>query len=227
MISPEPVLLIKIMRKKLSILFLSLSLFSASAEKGEKYISADFGINFDKKTREYSKSIFFDLADETQQTFALSAGSEFGYFVSNNFKVGCAISGTYNTSLSEGQNSATEIKTLIGVLNPNIAYYFRITDKFSYSPEVGAHFGLGKVDSNGNDANSKFWDIYLKFISFEFRITEKFALGVDFGNINFCAMKLETETPLVTISGESKQFQLNAQGGAIHARFYLDGKKQK
>jgi hypothetical protein len=40
-------------------------------------------------------------------------------------------------------------------------------------------------------------------------------------------MKLETETPLVTISGESKQFQLNAQGGAIHARFYLGGKKQK
>ena len=215
------------MRKNLSILFLSLSLFSASAEKGEKYISADFGVNFDQNTTEHSRNKFFDLADETQQTFALSVGSEFGYFVSNNFKVGCAISGAFNSSKAEGQNPTTETKSLIGVLTPNIAYYFRITDKFSYSPEFGANLGLGKGDSNGYDSNIKFWNIYLKFISFEFRISEKFALGVDYGNINFNAMKLETETPLITVSSESKQFQLNAQGGAIHARFYLGGKKQK
>lgn len=214
------------MKKQLITLLLLTTTLTLSAAKGEKFISAKLSANFKKETTDYISSTPTATLSTSQQNFTIGAGSEFGYFIADNFKVGIGLSGAYSAIETDNQVS-TESSSFAIALSPNIAYYVRITDRFSYTPELGANFSLGKGYSDDVELNAKSWDIYLKFIAFEFRISERFALGVDYGSIGYSSISMTPQNNRDTLNEiHTKGFNLNAQGGSLHARFYLGGKKE-
>lgn len=216
-----------------TLLFLTTTLI-ASAEKGEKYVSASIGASFGTQSIKTDFSRINAYSTNEAKELSLGASSEFGYFVTNNFKIGCAIGGSFfkesslmNNYINEIEidNQNTDTKSFALSIIPNVAYYVRITDKFSYTPEVGCNFSFGKVYGDEESSNFKGWTAYLKFISFEFRITEKFALGVNYGGLGYTSQKLDSQIVL-TSQSHTKQFTFNAKSGDLHAKFYLGNNKK-
>lgn len=148
----------------------------AQAQRGDTYLGPSLAFNAG-----------------TDVPVAVGLGLDLGHFVADNFRVG--IGGAW--AHSDGVN-------LFGV-NPNFAYYFRLTDRFSYTPEIGGEFVFCK---NADTV----WAAYLKFVSFEVLLTNRFALGLDYGGLQYGG---------VFGSSRYNVFGFDFGTAGLTARFYL------
>lgn len=214
--------------KKLILLSLAimLSVMSYAQLKGEKYVSGAVAFSAGS-----SKVIVSDGTLSTESTTpsntTFQIGGEFCYFVVDNFRLGMSISiPIISTPTSEDENGRWLKTTTFGLaINPNIAYYIKITDRIFYTPEFGIAYEFGVYNQKFSSTNHyrtgySGWAIYLNYASFEFRATEKFAVGLNVGAMEYI--------PLVMINDKesdgyiaTSNFNFNLNSAVISMKMYF------
>ena len=214
--------------KKLILLSLAimLSVISYAQLKGEKYVSGTAA--FSAGT---TKVIVSDGMNSTESTTpsntTFQVGGEFGYFIADNVRLGVALSiPVTSTPTSEDENGRWLRTTTFGLsLNPNIAYYMKITDRIFYTPEIGLTYEFGLYNQKLSSADRyrdgySGWSIYLSYASFEFRATEKLAVGLNVGAMQYIPLLMikdrETDSYIAT-----SDFKFNLNSAAISVKMYF------
>lgn len=181
------------MKKVLFIALCLLSTVSFAQSKGDSYTSLKFGFEFGQQKTKIAQGV-----SESQPTASsLSVAVEYGYFVANNFSIGLALICPYTSTPSAKSNNDWLSSTTLGIgVNPNISYHLQISDNFYYTPEIGGYFEYGKYEdeqpnSISYDTNYKGWGAYLNLLSFEFRVSKDFAMGVNAGALQYVTTKID------------------------------------
>ena len=205
-----------------AILFLSTVSFAQT--KGNSYVSAIIGAEFGtQKTTLSSGSI--SESESQPLTTSFSIGAEYGYFISNNLKLGAALYVPFSSTPTSKDDGEWLKNSTIGIgVVPNISYYHRINGNFYYTPEIGVNIEFGKYNqqlASNHSYNSNYngWGIYLDIISFEFKISEKFALGVNIGSLGYSSVNMKDKKSDYEITVSS--FKCNLNEAQVHARFYF------
>lgn len=196
----------------------------SAQNRGDKYIAGTIGTSFGSQ---YNK--IFDGAYSTTHEKPLELSfitqAEFGLFVADNIRLALAI-GVPFTSSPTTQSGDTWLKTnTVGFqINPNIAYYAKLADRFYYTPEIGGavEFGSYKEEMTANSSYNAYtfgWDIYAHLLAFEFRINPKIALGMLVGSISYIHTKIGNKGTYSYLTGE--QFNFNLNNSSVHIRFYF------
>ena len=126
---------------------------------------------------------------------------------------------------SEDDNGKWLKKRTVGLaFNPNLSYYFPITDRFFYTPEFGFSLEFGSynemLDSNEHHKTGYTgWAIYANYAAFEFKINEKFAIGLNMGSLNYSQVKLKVKDSDVNVETHGFKFDINS--GNAFFRVYL------
>ena len=212
--------------KKLCLVVVStlISIAATAQNKGEMYFAASIGASFGSQTSELYTGGLSTTAREPLGT-SVSAQLEFAYFVANNFRLSLALGVPFTSSPTAKDGSSwLYTKTVSFQINPNIAYYVRLADRFYYTPELGFSYEIGsyKEDQTANvsyNANLSGWDVYAHLLAFEFRATQRFALGVMVGSLSYANAKIKDRTSDAYLG--TGQFRFNFNSGGIAARFYF------
>ena len=150
---------------------------------------------------------------------------EFAYFVADNIRLSFAVGLPYVSSPTQKVGSIWLRDNQTGVsFNPNAAYYYKIAEGVYYTPEVGLSFGFGNRSSQESTSSTthlkvKSWELYLQFISFEFRVNERLALGVAAGTLSYGSYRYNDINTAQYVSAVGPSFSLN--DGSLFVRFYL------
>lgn len=194
--------------------------------KGEMYLGLATDLSFGtQRTTTYSGS--YSRMESQPLGFSFGVQAEYAYFVANNLRLGLAVGLPYSSSpLGKDANSIWLYSKTIGFdINPNIAYYVRITDKFFYTPELGFSYGLGsyKEDVSGNITYNMIYSnylVYLHLLAFEFRVSQSFGLGVMVGQLSYSYLTIKDKTEPDRNMGFGR-FTGNINSGGIAARIYF------
>ncbi len=212
--------------KKL-LLFLSLLTIcshSFAQTKGDKYISFAIGGSLGQSYVEYFNGSSTQAAQAPSDT-KISLQGEFAYFVADNIRLSFALGLPYVSSPTEKAGSIWLRDNSSGIdINPNAAYYYKIADRVYYTPEFGLSFGFGNrsvQESASSTTHLKVtsWELYLQFVSFEFRVKEGFALGFSAGTLSYGGYRYNDTNTAQYIAAVGPAFSLN--DGALFVRFYL------
>ncbi len=119
------------------------SMASFTQTKGEMFIagtiSADFGT---QKTTLSDGSYSTSAKQPLSSSFGL--GVEYGYFVADNLRLTLAMAVPFSSSPVEEVDGKWLKNTAVAfAINPNLAYYVKLADRFYYTPEVGVSFDFG------------------------------------------------------------------------------------
>lgn len=212
--------------KRLIILSIAL-LFSLSAfaqVKGDMYLAGNLGASCGTQTVTLSEGSY---STKTSQPLDASfgIGAEFGYFVANNMRLAFSLSLPVSFSPTSEDDGKWLKNTTVAVgINPNIAYYVRLAERFYYTPEFGVFFEFGSYKQKLSSSQSYRtgvwgWGVYLHYAAFEFRINEKFALGFNVGSLDYSSAKIMDQESDSSISTGQFKFYLNS--ASIDFRFYF------
>lgn len=192
--------------------------------KGDSYISGTISAEFGTQETEVSNG---SLSDSESQplTTSFDIGVEYGYFVTDNFRlsIGAYVPFT-KTPLSKENGEWLNSSTIGFGINPNIAYYVRITDKLYYTPEIGGYYEFGDYEQDLSSSKSyktdyTGWSAYLSFLSLEYRVYKNFAIGANIGGINYSSVEMNDKDSGTDIS--ISQFKFNLNKAEINVRMYF------
>lgn len=212
------------MKKVLLVVMALCCAMVAGAQKGEKYLGVGLNLSAGSSKSE-SKSGNYTQTETYPADFKFGLGAEFGYFVSDNVRLALYLNFNHEDSpvSKSSDNSWLKEKANLFGINPNIAYYKKIADRFYYTPEVGASFQFGKysepVASNTTvsyDATG--WNIYANIVSFEYRLSDRFALGVTYGAIGYNKLTIKGNSDSSTSYGN---FYFDLGSAGLNAKFYF------
>lgn len=202
--------------KKVLIIF-AVVLFSTSAysqNKGDKCLafgaSASFGT---LKTAVTNGNQSVNSKEPMNTTFGLQPG--IGFFPIDNLRLELCVGVGYNSvPTSESGSVWLHNKTLTATLQPNVSYYFKVADRFYYTPEVGIDLSLSNTEMEQSTYQSTKYKsyglgIYGSFCAFEFRATEKMALGLNIGSIHYLHLKMPGAVNNLDVIGNEFSFRLN------------------
>lgn len=204
---------------------ISCSVLASAQGKGEMYISGTFNFSAGTETAIVASGSLSEKASNPLAT-SFGLGAEYGYFAAKNLRLAFAISyGLSSSPVEQYGSSWSRQTTNVFSLNPNIAYYVKIVDRFYYTPEVGVSFGFGNMKS---PLDSKVtyttpysnWNIYANLVAFEFRATQHFAMGCTFGSMGYNSEKLKDPDDKNN-SITDNTFRINFGTAGLYARYYF------
>lgn len=205
-----------------AMLFMSIAMFAQN--RGDMYIAGSIGASFGNQKSDYFDGAYTTTSNQPLTT-SFNLQAEFGYFVADNLRLALALGVPFSSSPSS-KSGDTWLKTnTIGLqINPNIAYYVIITDRLYYTPEIGGSFEFGSykedmTTSSSYNANYTGWDVYAHLLALEFRVSQKFAIGVGIGSISYGYAKIKDKSSTRYAGNGQFRFALNDAG--VHARFYF------
>lgn len=213
------------MKKVLLIAAAILACVTVSAQsRGDKYIAGSLGASFGSQTaRSYDGA--YTTSQSQPLTTTVSIQAEFGYFVADNLRLALCIGAPFTSTPSQLSGSTWLKTNTIGFqINPNIAYYVRLTDRLYYTPEIGFSYEIGSykedmTTSTTYNASYNGWDVYANLLALEFQVNPKFAIGVGIGSISYGDVKIKDKSSSAYLSNAQLRFNLN--DAAVHARFYF------
>ena len=188
---------------------------SFAQKKGSMYVGGTLGLSTGTETTTI-KSDGYKISETNPSTTEFLIGADFGYFIANNLRLSVGISVPL-TSKPYGKidNEWAYSTITLCAINPNIAYYLKLVDRFYYTPEVGVNFhfgGLSQKVKGSQDLSLGCWGVgaYLKFASFEFKVTDKIALGLNFGSLSYNSMNVNQKEFKDSLALSSFNFSLNS-----------------
>lgn len=201
------------------------SIITFAQNKGDMYISAtlDFGTGT-QKVSITNGSLTECIQTPLSTTFGL--GAEYGYFVADCFRLSLAMGYSLSSNPSKNINEKWHSQTVnLFSVNPNIAYYVKLAEKFYYTPEIGYSFYFGsQVDPETSTSTYKTpatsWAVYANIISFELRISKLFAMGMNYGYLGYESAKYSAPD-YSDYELKLRQFKVNIGTAGLYARFYL------
>lgn len=213
------------MRKFLcAILFIALSTAAIAQTKGDKYISFAISGSLGQAFVEYFNGSSTQSASAPSDTDIAIQG-EFAYFVSNHFRLSFAVGLPYHSTPTEKASSVWLRDNSSAItINPNAAYYYKIADGIYYTPELGLSLGFGNRSvqesaSSTTHLKTTTWELYLQYLSFEFRVNERLALGFAAGTLSYGGYRYNDANTAQYVSAVGPSLSLN--NGALFVRFYL------
>lgn len=174
-------------------MFLCMSSFAQT--KGDMYIAGSLFMNSGTQSTILSYDGSNPISDSQPSGLSSGLGAEYSYFATDNLRLSLAISAPFTSTPIEKEDDKWLKHTSTSlIINPNVAYYIRLADKFYYTPEVGFDysFGFSKQEVSSSDSyKEKYrgWSAYIKILALEFRVTDRIAIGFNAGSINYGSTK--------------------------------------
>lgn len=206
----------------MSVMLLSIASFAQT--KGEMFIagtvSADLGT---QKTTLSDGSYSTSAKQPLNSSFGL--GVEYGYFVADNWRLTLAMAVPFSSSPVEEVDGKWLNNTAAAfAINPNVAYYVKLADRFYYTPEVGVSFDFGSRKeqlSKSESYKTPFWgwNVYANLLALEFRVTNKFAIGAVIGAIGYGNTRFTDKDTDAYL--DNSQFTFGLNDSSVHVRFYF------
>ncbi len=158
--------------------------------------------------------------------FSGGIGVNAGYFIKDNLLVGLGLG--YNGSSQEDGTDINRENDFY--LTPYASYYVKLADKFYYTPTAELDFIFGNTslldttDMSVRDIIGTFgFGIGLKPAAFEYRVSEKIALGLSLGELYFVTASNTqkiSDTSKITMSASS--FNIDVTPGInFTMKFYI------
>ena len=200
--------------------------FALSAQnKGDKYLSGSFGLSFGNQEQEISNGAVSTTASQPLST-TFNVIGEVGYFIADNLRVGLALGVPFNSSPSNQTDDGDWLstKTLGFQINPSIAYYAKMAENLYYTPEIGGSYEIGSykeqlTKNNTYNADYTGWNLYFHFLAMEYRVNEKFALGVGIGTLGYVSAKVKDPDSDAFLG--TSQFVFNFNSTSVSVRYYF------
>ena len=200
------------------------SVASFAQKKGDMFIAGTISADFGTQTTSLSDGGYSTSVSQPLSS-SFGFGVEYGYFVADNLRLAMAMSVPFSSSpVEEVDGKWLKDKASSFAINPNVAYYVRLADRFYYTPEVGVSFNFGSLKeqlSKSETYKTPFWgwDLYANLLALEFRVSERIAIGALVGGISYGSAiyrNVDTEAK-ATIS----QFKFDLNNTNVHFRFYF------
>lgn len=193
-----------------------ISVASFAQKKGDMYVSGFFSADLGTYSVNSSDWHSFDSSVEL--------GAKYGFFAADNLRIGLEVSVPFTSSPNEDMDGGSyRYNTTSLYIGPNVAYYLKMGEKCYYTPEFGVGYQWDKSKTKGTElyassSVSSTWGTYLDILSFEFKVSEKFAIGTNVGGISFASSNYvysETETYRIN------QFVCDFSNVIVDFRFYF------
>ena len=200
------------------------SVASFAQKKGDMFIAGSISADCGTQTTSLSDGGYSTSVSQPQST-TLGFGIEYGYFVADNLRLAMAMSVPFSSSpVEEVDGEWLQDKASAFAINPNVAYYVRLADRFYYTPEVGVSVNFGSLKeqvSKSETYKTPFWgwDVYANLLALEFRVSEKIAIGAIVSGISYGSAiytNVDTEAK-ATIN----QFKFDLNNSSVHFRYYF------
>ena len=160
------------------------------------------------------KGVKLTEKDPMNTNFGISA--DFGYFVIDNLKVSAALSFSVNGDTRTSNNN-------FGI-NPSVAYFVKLADRFYYTPAVYGNIGFGTTvykKSSGEvleKVKNTPWGIGLDLVAFEFQINSKCAIAASWASLGYSATSHKDDLLGKEINSS---FHYNFGSCSLAFRYYL------
>jgi hypothetical protein len=182
--------------KKLLLSIIALcSIASLSAQKkGEMFVGGRLGLS--------TTSVIIEGESSTGVGFQIAP--EFGYFITDKFKVGASIEYSFDNSIHSFE------------IMPNIAYYARICNGFYYTPG----FELGLAIGASENLTMPGFGLGLHLGSFEFRPTPKFGMSVNLLSFSYAVMSYRERDLNIKMNSHGINFNLGLSP-SVGVKYYF------
>lgn len=203
-------------------LFTSVALFAQA--KGEKYIALSGGASFGNGLVEsYDGSKVTNSSNPLDTKFFIMG--ELGYFVAKNFRLALGVGVPYtSTPTTKSGNTWLYSKVIAFQINPNIAYYVRLADRFYYTPEVGFSYNIGNyleemIAGSAMTLKLRGWTVYTNLFALEYRVSPKVAISTSIGTISYSKNKYTAKGTTAYI--KEGLFNYGFNDATVSVRFYF------
>ena len=218
--------------KRIILIFILLlgSMGLTAQNRGERYLAGTISTSLDYQHFDYYNDKSLSSQSILPLTTAVGLGVEWGFFVADRLRLSLGFGIPFSSSPSTLMNQTGQwsYSSTIGIqVNPNVAYYLELADKFFYCPEIGAAFDFGKLFqeknalTNDNKSTYSGWTAYAHLLSFEYRISPKVALGIGSGTVRYSYVKVKKDDPKTDSHYVTRQFKFELNSAALLVRFYL------
>lgn len=205
----------------LCLLILSMNVFAQN--KGDKYFLASGTFSFGQvRTQSFVNNHVYGSVRPMNRYLEGIVG--FGYFVANAFRLEFAVSLYNEKDPTEKSGSVWLYDTFKGILfNPNLSFSVKLADKLYYTPEFGVGLDLGNYGyqptySGNFEYPYRGFSLYVNLLALQYRISEKFGLGMVIGNARFSNCKYYDGD---NVFSEVNQYVFNLNQASINAYFYF------
>lgn len=214
------------MKRFIFVVVFSFICFCLSAQKrGDMFLSGSVGFSMDKAHNYISSDGAYTVVERKPFTFLVSAGIGYSYFVMDNFRIGLNLEVPFSSSYGVQYNDSYLRKNYFGLyINPELAYHFRLLERLFYTPELGFSYCFGSYKEDVTpDSFYKLpfsgWEVYLNLLSFEYRISRHFSVGVSAGSLSYFDFRLKEKSSYVYFGGGEFSFKLNE--ASIRCAYYF------
>jgi len=216
------------MRKTLLILTLGLvSVLGWGQSKGDVYASitgvASLGKDYGKSTFDGSTTKY-----TVPGTTTLAIQGEISYFLLDNWRVALCIGVPYSSSpKGKDSNGKWFYDTSLGFqVSPSISRYFRLTDNFYYTPEIGGIYEFGKMAEEvsagvGYTRNYKGWGLTACFLAFEFKAGKNISLGVGIGDVSYVNARMSYDIGGTSVVADAGELKFNFNVSQVALKYYF------
>ena len=194
-----------IIMKKL-VLLIGIIIFSLNVfgqRSSDRYVSPALSGSFGFSKYKYvQNNHVYQNDDET--TFSLTPDVEFGFFANDRIRLGVELGIPFQAGW-------------LGVLvAPNMGFYFPITDKFYYAPEIGVGFETGFYDFRFNSDYAYYQlSAYINLCAFEFQVKENVSIAMQVGEIGYSFFEFYRHIE------STQQFYAYLNTGMMIVRFFF------
>lgn len=206
----------------MSVMLLSIASFAQT--KGEMFIAGTVSADLGTQKTTLSDGSYSTSAKQSLSS-SFGFGVEYGYFVADNLRLALAMSVPFSSSPVEEIDGKWLKNTAAAfAINPNIAYYVKLANRFYYTPEVGVSFDFGSRKeqlSKSESYKTPFWgwNVYANLLALEFRVTDKFAIGALIGSIGYGNTRFTDKDTDAYL--DNSQFIFGLNDSSVHVRFYF------
>ena len=209
------------------ILLLSIAMLmgiaSFAQKKGDMYVSGFFSTEFGRYKSSTTMDGYSSSGWYSHDSF-FEIGAEYGYFVADNIRLSMGVSFPFSSSPSSDEDGE-EFKYNVTSLSvsPNIAYYVKLADKCYYTPTAGLVYEKTKMKTKGSDlyassSRATSWGGYINIIAFEFKVSDKFAIGINAGGVAAFSTKYSYSEDL---KYKVNEFICDFSHGSVNFKLYF------
>jgi hypothetical protein len=198
------------------------SIASFAQKKGDMYVSGHF--TADLGTYASVPSTGGSLSEWYAFDSSFDLGAEYGYFVADNLRLSLGVSfPIMSTPIDEMDGESYKYITTSFDIYPNLAYYVKMGEKCYFTPTFGLIYQRDKMKTKGTElyASSSLtstWGAYLDILAFEFKVSEKFSIGINAGSIGaYSSNYVFSEDEKYKMN----QFLFDFSHGSVDFKFYF------
>ena len=201
-----------------------MSVASFAQKKGDMYVAGSFATEFGSYAMS-SSADGYATSEKTPFGTSFEIGGDYAYFVADNVRLGLGASFPFSSSpIEKVDGKWLKDKTADFYFSPDVVYYVKLADKFSYTPEIGMLFGWSRIrtqlsPSLTESTSISTWGGYINLLAFEFQVSERFAIGVTVGGIAaYSSVYTYNDSD---VKYKMNQFFCDLNNGSLHFRWYL------